>query len=234
MTFPDFSILESQLGIKFNNQDLLKQAFTHRSYLNENPGWHLEHNERLEFLGDAVIEIIVTEYLYHQFPRTPEGQLTNFRAALVNSYNLSETAANLGFNDFILLSRGETKELGRSRQYILANVFEAFIGAFYLDRGYDAVKTFLEKTLLSQIKDVISSGKYKDAKSLFQEKAQEKLGITPSYQVMEECGPDHDKIFTVGLFLKNKLIAKGQGPSKQLAEVEAAQAALEEEGWKKY
>ncbi len=232
MLLPDFSTLEANLGIKFNNQDLLKQSFTHRSYLNENPFWPLFHNERLEFLGDAVLEIIVTEYLYHQFPETPEGQLTNFRAALVNSLNLSETADSLRFNDFILLSKGESKESGRSRQYILANTFEAFIGAFYLDQKYDAVKSFLEKNLLSQIKTIISTGKYKDAKSLFQEKAQEKIGITPSYQVLEECGPDHNKTFVVGLFLQDKLIAKGQGPSKQLAETEAAQNALSTHDWK--
>lgn len=231
MDIPDFSILESKLDVKFNNQELLKQAFTHRSYINENPNWPLFHNERLEFLGDAVIEIIITEYLFHQFPETPEGQLTNFRAALVNSSNLAETAVKLDFNDFILLSRGEAKDAGRSRQYILANTFEAFVGAFYLDQEYEKVKAFLEKTLLPRLKEIIDEGSYKDPKSLFQEKAQDKLGITPAYQVLQEYGPDHNKTFVVGLFLENKLISQGEGPSKQLAEVKAAQAALESNEW---
>jgi len=229
MNKPDFLELLKKLNIKFNNLELLKQAFTHRSYLHEHPNWNLSHNERLEFLGDAVLELAVTEYLYNQFPRSPEGELTNFRAALVNYINLSETAKNIGFNDFILLSKGEAKETGRSRQYILANTFEAFIGAYYLDQDYKSVVSFLEKILFPKLKEIIASGRHKDAKSLFQEIAQEKYGITPSYQVLREYGPDHNKIFVVGLYLKDKLISEGSGPSKQLAEIEAAQKALWEQ-----
>jgi len=228
----DFEVLEKKLKIEFKNKDLLKQAFTHRSYLNENPDSNLEQNERLEFLGDAVIELIVTEYLYKEYPEKPEGDLTNWRAALVNAKMLTSVAEELGFNDFLLLSRGETKEVGKARAYILANAFEAFLGALYLDSGYRACDEFIKKHLLVKIADIIQDGSYKDAKSKFQEEAQERASITPNYQVIKESGPDHEKIFIVGVYLGGELVAEGKGSSKQEAEESAARLALEVKRWK--
>jgi len=227
----DLSLLEKKLNIKFKNKDLLVQAFVHRSYLNEEPKFRLSHNERLEFLGDAVLELVVTEYLFQKFPQKPEGELTNWRAALVNAKMLSETSAKLGFDDFLLLSRGEAKEKGKARQYILANTFEAFIGGFYLDRGYKICKEFLSKHLIKELPRIIEEKLFKDAKSLFQEEAQEREGVTPSYKVLEEKGPDHAKHFSIGVFLKEQLIAKGEGLSKQEAEEAAARKALESKNW---
>lgn len=223
----DFSALEKELGIDFQNKNLLAQAFCHRSFLNENPSSKMENNERLEFLGDAVLELVITEFLYGNYPEKPEGELTNWRAALVNAKMLSEKARELGFNDFLLLSRGEEKETGKARQYILANAIEAFIGALYLDQGYQVCKEFIEKNLSVELPGIIESGSFKDAKSLFQEEAQEESGITPSYKILEEKGPDHEKHFTVGVYLGEKLIARGEGSSKQEAELEAAKKALE-------
>ena len=223
----DFSKLENSLGVSFNNKDLLTQAFTHRSYLNENPSFPLEHNERLEFLGDAVLELAVTRYLYETYPQKPEGELTNWRAALVNAKILSKIAQGAGFNDFLLLSKGEEKETGRARQYILANVIEAFIGALYMDSGYDACEKFIQKYVICELPQILENNLFKDAKSNFQEEAQEKTGITPSYRVLREWGPDHEKHFSVGVFLKDKMIAQGEGPSKQEAELDAAHNALE-------
>ena len=217
--------------ITFKNQDLLLQALTHRSYLNENPAFGLGHNERLEFLGDAVLELIVTEKLYAEFPDKPEGELTSFRAALVNSNMLSEMATEIGVNDFLLLSRGEAKDVGRARQYILANAFEAIIGAIYLDHGYAICAEFIHRVLMPKMQDVLSKKLYKDPKSLFQEEAQERTGITPSYEVLREWGPDHDKHFVIGVYLEKELIAEGEGPSKQIAQEEAARLALHEKGW---
>lgn len=222
----DFTILEKKLGVKFKKKDLLIQAFCHRSYLNENPDFYLEHNERLEFLGDAVLELSVTEYLYRKYPQKPEGELTNWRAALVNAKSLGDLAKELGFNDFLLLSKGEEKEQGKSRSYILANTLEAFIGAYYLDSGYKKTNDFIEKNLIKELPLIIREGLYKDAKSLFQEKAQEKAGITPTYKVLKEFGPDHAKTFTIGVYLGVQLIAKGEGLSKQEAEEAAAKNAL--------
>jgi ribonuclease-3 len=227
----DFSILEKKLNLKFKNKDLLIQAFTHRSYLNEKPDFYLGNNERLEFLGDAVLELVVTEYLYQKYPKKSEGELTNWRAALVNSKFLGGLARDLGFNDFLLLSKGEAKELGKARLYILANTFEALIGALYLDQGYKACQGFIEKHLMSKLPDILQKGAFKDAKSRFQEEAQEKVGITPFYKVLEEWGPDHAKHFVVGVFLDKELVAKGEGSSKQEAEEEAAKNALEVKGW---
>jgi ribonuclease-3 len=227
----DFSILEKNLGLKFKNKNLLRQAFTHRSYLNEDPDSKLEHNERLEFLGDAVIELIVTEHLYQDYPEKTEGDLTNWRAALVNAKMLSSTAEELGFNDFLLLSRGEAKELGKARSYILANTFEAFLGAIYLDSGYCPCDEFIKKHLFSNLGEIIKSGSYKDSKSKFQEQSQEKVSITPSYKVMKESGPDHDKKFVVGVYLDKELVAEGEGSSKQEAEEAAAELALEVKKW---
>lgn len=227
----DFSPLEKKLGLRFRNKDLLAQAFCHRSYLNENPDFNLGHNERLEFLGDAVLELVITEYIYKKYPGKSEGELTNWRAALVNAKQLAKTAKKLGFNDFLLLSRGETKELGKARQYILANTFEALIGAIYLDVGYQKCQEFIEKNLSKDLPHIIKAGLFKDAKSCFQEEAQERVGITPTYQVLEEWGPDHAKHFIVGVFLQEKLIAKDEGSSKQEAEEKAAKKALEIKRW---
>lgn len=227
----DFSKLEKKLDLKFKNKDLLIQAFCHRSYLNENPDFYLEHNERLEFLGDAVLELVITEYLYKKYPQKPEGELTNWRAALVNAKILGELAQNLDFNDFLLLSRGEEKELGKARQYILANTLEAFVGALYLDSGYKKAKDFLESNLVKELPLIIKRGLFKDAKSSFQEEAQEKTGITPDYKVLKEWGPDHAKTFTIGVYLDSQLIAKGEGSSKQEAEESAAKNALKIKKW---
>jgi len=227
----DFSILEKKLDLKFKNKDFLIQAFVHRSYLNENPDFYLPHNERLEFLGDAVLEIVVTEYLYQKYPKKSEGELTNWRAALVNAKQLSEIARELDFNEFLLLSRGETKEIGKARQYILANTFEAFIGALYLDQGLNPCKEFIKKHLIKELPHIIEAGLFKDAKSRFQEEAQERVGITPIYKVLKEWGPDHAKHFVIGVFLNEELVAEGEGSSKQEAELEAAKNALEVKNW---
>lgn len=223
--------LEQKLGVSFKNPDLLTQALVHRSYLNENPQFHLYHNERLEYLGDAVLELIVSEELYRRFPDKPEGDLTSFRAALVNSRALSEIAVALDINTHLLLSRGEAKDVGRARQFILANAFEAIVGAMYLDQGYAVAADFIARTLFPKIEDVITKKLYRDPKSLFQEEAQERRGVTPVYEVLREWGPDHDKHFIVGVFLGKELIAEGEGPSKQQAQEEAARLGLAKQQW---
>jgi ribonuclease-3 len=227
----DFKPLEKKLGVRFRNRDLLTQAFLHRSFLNENPDFPLGHNERLEFLGDAVLELIVTEYLFEAYPKNSEGDLTGWRAALVNAKMLAQVAQNIGLNDFLLLSKGETKEMGKARQYILANTFEAFIGALYLDRGYEVCRKFIKKYLIKELTIIVKAGLFKDAKSLFQEQAQEIAGVTPTYRVRKEWGPDHQKQFIVGVFLQEEMVAEGTGSSKQEAEVAAAQKALEIKKW---
>lgn len=227
----DFSLLEKKLGLNFKNKDLLKKAFCHRSYLNENPDFNLNHYERLEFLGDAVLELIVTEYLFERYPDKPEGELTNWRASLVNAKQLAEAAEDLNLNKFLLLSRGETKEIGKARKYILGDVVESLIGAIYLDQGYEESVKFIKNHVLKYLPKMIEEGSFKDAKSLFQEIAQEKVGITPTYRVLKEWGPDHNKNFIVGVHLAKELIAEGQGSSKQEAEDVAAQAALEIKQW---
>jgi len=227
----DFSKLEKKLNIEFKNKDLLTQAFVHRSYLNENPDFKVFHNERLEFLGDAVLEHIVTENLFKNYPKKSEGELTSWRAALVNSKMLSRIAQNLDLNDFLLLSQGELKEEGKARQYILANTFEAFVGSLYLDQGLDSCRRFIEKNLLKELPKIIKERLYKDAKSHFQEEAQERMGITPNYEVQREWGPDHAKHFVVGVFIGKDLAAEGEGFSKQEAEEEAAKQALKIKGW---
>ena len=227
----DFSPLEKKLGLKFKNKDLLVQAFCHRSYLNEKPDFYLTNNERLEFLGDAVLELVVTEDIYQNYPEKPEGELTNWRAALVNSKFLGKLARDLDFNDFLLLSKGEAKELGKARLYILANTFEALIGAVYLDRGYKICQEFIKKHLMPKLPDILEKGAFRDAKSRFQEEAQERTGITPLYKVLEEWGPDHAKHFIIGVFLNEELVAKGEGSSKQEAEEEAAKNGLEIKNW---
>ncbi len=229
----DYSGLEAKLGVTFKNRALLTQAFLHRSYLNEHREIKLEHNERLEFLGDAVLELIVTDYLYRQYPNNTEGALTAYRAALVNAGTLSALASDLGFNDYLLLSRGELRDTGRARQMILANTFESVLGALYLDQGYEAARGLIERQLLPEAAKIVTRGLWQDAKSLFQEKAQEMVGITPVYQVINQVGPDHAKRFTVGLYLTEELVAEGSGHSKQEAEQEAATIGLKIKGWSK-
>jgi ribonuclease III len=227
----NFSRFEEKSGIIFKDKGLLRQAFTHRSFINENKNVKLQHNERLEFLGDAVLELVITNFLYNTYPERPEGELTTYRSALVNSITLSEVASNLTMNDFLLLSKGEAKDTGRARQYILANTFEAVTGAIYLDQGYDMAKLFIEKHILVFADQMIAKGNLVDAKSSFQEKAQEKTGTTPSYKLIRDAGPDHDKSFTVGVYIGKDQIAMGEGKSKQEAEQNAAVRALEAKGW---
>ncbi|MSR72986.1 ribonuclease III [Candidatus Parcubacteria bacterium] len=227
----DFSKFEEKSGLKFRDKTLLKQAFVHRSYINENKDSGLEHNERLEFLGDAVLELVITDYLYKEYPGSNEGQMTSFRSALVNATTCARVATSLFVNDFLLLSRGEMKDTGRARQYILANTLEAIIGAIYVDQGYEVVKEFIYKNISPLIGDIISKGTWIDSKSLFQEKAQEMESTTPAYKTTKETGPDHDKRFTVGVYLGKNLVASGEGESKQDAEQEAARKGLEKKGW---
>jgi ribonuclease-3 len=228
----DFSIFEKSLNLSFKNKDLLTQAFCHRSYLNENPDFYLSHNERLEFLGDAVLELITTEYLFNNYPDKPEGEMTGWRASLVNANILSDTAKELGLEDFLLLSSGEEKEKGKARKYILSDTFEAFIGSLYLDQGYDVTKKFIVKNLIERmLPEIIEKKLFKDPKSLFQERAQEIVGITPVYQVLEEVGPDHLKHFLVGVMLGEEVIAKGEGSSKHEAELKAAEEGLKAKDW---
>lgn len=227
----DFSKFEKKAGVVFKDKNLLKQAFIHRSYINENPGLSLSHNERLEFLGDAVLELAVTDHLFKVYPDKTEGDLTSLRSALVNSITLSDVAKELGMNDFLLLSKGEAKGNGKARQYILANTFEAFTGALYLDQGYKKAEKFIASVIFGRLDEIVSKRLWKDAKSLVQEKAQEILSVTPSYEVLREVGPDHDKQFSVGIFFEKELIAEGDGQSKQEAEQKAAEKALEVKGW---
>jgi ribonuclease-3 len=227
----DFSTFEKKTKIVFNDKKLLEQAFIHRSYINENTGSKLSHNERLEFLGDAVLELIITEYLYAKYPDNDEGDLTAFRSALVNAVIVGEVALSLGMNDYLLLSKGEAKDVGKARSYILANTYEAYVGAVYLDRGYEIAKDFIAKTLFGKIDTIVAKKLWRDAKSLVQEKSQEYLNVTPSYKVLNEAGPDHDKHFTIGIYFGNDLVAEGKGKSKQEAEQSAAQKALEVKDW---
>lgn len=222
--------LELIIGVVFKNKDLLTQAVTHRSYLNENPSYKLDHNERLEFLGDAVLELVVTEYLYKNYPN-PEGELTAWRASLVNSKMLANIGIKLCVNDFLLLSRGEAKDTGRARQYIITNAVEAIIGAIYLDQGLKASSDFIYKFILPELDNIIEKKLHKDSKSLFQEIAQEKRSVTPTYKVLKEWGPDHARNFHIGVFLGEELVGEGDGISKQEAQQTAAQDALEKLGW---
>lgn len=228
----DFSKFEENAGVIFKDKSLLKQAFTHRSYINENRDSKLAHNERLEFLGDAVLELVITDYLYGLLKNSDEGEMTMLRSALVNADTCSKVAQTLGANEFLLLSKGETKDTGRARQYILANTLEAIIGAVYIDQGYEVVKKFIITHVAVLTEDILKDGNWVDAKSLFQEKAQEHLNTTPVYKTLSESGPDHDKHFTVGVYIGNELYGKGDGQSKQDAEQEAARVALDAKGWK--
>jgi len=222
----DLSQLEQKLDVVFNNKNLLKESLTHRSYLNENPSRETPHNERLEFLGDAVLELAVTENLFHQYPDFSEGDLTSIRSALVNYQMLADVAKEIELNNYILLSKGEAKDIGKARDVILANAFEALLGAIYLDAGYETAKKIINVSVMNHLGEVIEKKLYKDPKSLLQEIVQEKLKITPIYLVLSEKGPDHAKIFTVGAYFGEKLVAQGDGFSKQEAEVEAAKNAL--------
>lgn len=227
----DLSSLEQRLGLTFKNKDLLTQALVHRSFLNENRDFPLGHNERLEFLGDAVLELIVTEYLYHHYDN-PEGELTNWRASLVNSNMLAELTSELEIEGLLYLSRGEQKESnGKSRQKILANAFESIVGAIYLEHGYEGAKTFIVSHLLSKLDNILKNKLYLDPKTYFQEQAQEKFGITPTYKVLKEEGPDHNKTFTVAVMLASDQAAVGTGTSKQAAQVDAAHKAIQLKGW---
>jgi len=223
--------LAKQLNIPFKADGHLEQAVVHRSYLNEHPDFPLAHNERLEFLGDAVLELVVTEYLYNNYPN-PEGELTTWRSALVNGDSLSILAQTLGVEPYLYLSRGEEKDANsKARRYILANAMEAIIGAVYLDFGWEVSRVFITDKVLSQLTGILESHSYADPKSLFQEAAQSKMATTPSYKVLEESGPDHAKIFTIGVYLGKELIAEGHGSSKQEAQVDAARLALIAKGW---
>jgi ribonuclease III len=218
---------QSILNIQFDNLQLLITALTHRSYMNEHKKSATEHNERLEFLGDAVLELAVTKHLYLNYAE-PEGILTNWRAALVRTESISDAGAKLGLYDLMRLSRGEKHGSERAKQQIMANAFEAVIGAIYLDKGFDVAAVFVEKHILSKLEGILSEGSWRDAKSRLQEVAQSKFGQTPVYKVLDETGPDHDKIFTLGVFVSGKQLGKGSGPSKQTAQQKAAQAALAE------
>lgn len=226
-----FSGFEKRTGITFKDKELLTQAFVHRSYINENAKTGLSHNERLEFLGDAVLELIVTDFLYKKYPNHTEGELTAIRSALVNAVTIAEAAQDIDMNEYLLLSKGEAKDSGKARQYILANTYEAFVGAVYLDQGYDVIDRFVQKTLLNRTDKIVEKKLWRDPKSLVQEKAQEYVSVTPVYKVLHENGPDHDKHFTVGIYFGKDLIAEGKGKSKQEAEQKAAEGALRANNW---
>jgi ribonuclease III len=226
-----FADFEKKIKVDFKSKDLLKQAFIHRSYINENGSSQLAHNERLEFLGDAVLELSVTDFLYKKYPSHTEGELTALRSALVNAVIISSVAESIGMNDYLLLSKGEAKDRGKARQYILANTYEAIIGAIYMDQGYAAADKFIIETLLPKTEEIVNKKLWRDAKSLVQEKAQEFVQCTPMYKVLQESGPDHDKHFTVGIYFNKDQIALGKGKSKQEAEQAAALAALKIKNW---
>ena len=227
----DLEELQDILGVVFVDKSLLLTAITHRSYLNEHREATWEHNERLEFLGDAVLELVVTDFLFAKYKDKPEGELTAIRAALVNTVSLSGASEKLNVNRFLLMSKGEAKDEGRARQYILANVFESFIGAMYLDQGYEVAKDFIARSLFSNTEEIVQKRLWQDPKSRFQELAQEHSSITPTYNTISQDGPDHDRVFTVGVFLRQEKVAEGKGRSKQEAEQEAAKAAVLAKGW---
>jgi ribonuclease-3 len=227
----NYDEFEARIGVTFEDKGLLTQAFVHRSYLNEHPTFPYGHNERMEFLGDAVLELVVTEYLYRHYPN-PEGELTNWRAALVNAKTLSEVARVIEIEEYLYMSHGETRDKdSKARMYILANAFEAVVGAIYLDQGTAAVSEFIGKYVLTLLPNILENRLYLDPKSRFQEAAQEHAALTPNYRVTSERGPDHAKEFTVGVFLGDELVATGVGTSKQEAQIAAAEKALQEKGW---
>ena len=227
----DIAALEQILGVEFADKSHLRSALTHRSYLNEHREATWDHNERLEFLGDAVLELVVTEFLFAKYPEKPEGELTAIRAALVNTVSLSAASEALQVNDHLLMSKGEAKDTGRARQYILANAFEAFIGAIYQDKGYEVARDFIAGQLFQKTEEIVEKRLWQVPKSRFQELAQEHVSVTPTYETLKQEGPDHDRIFTIGVYLKKELVAEGQGRSKQEAEQAAAEAAVTKKGW---
>src|SRR3989338_4798237 len=228
----NFSELEEKIGIKFKQPNYLVQALVHRSYLNENRAFPLGHNERLEFLGDAVLELVVTEFLFENY-LNPEGELTNWRAALVNAKMCAQVANEIGLEQYLFLSHGESKDAGtKAREYILANVMESLIGAIYIDQGWEVVEQFITRWIITKLPVVLEEGLWMDPKSRFQESAQEIIGITPTYRVLSEDGPDHAKQFVVGVYLDKEKVAEGGGGSKQEAQVEAAENALKVKKWK--
>ena len=227
----NFSEFEKKTGIVFKDKNLLMQAFIHRSYINENANTGMSHNERLEFLGDAVLELVVTDFLYRKYPTHDEGELTALRSALVNAVIIAEVALKAEMNDYLLLSKGESKDKGKARQYILANTYEAYVGAVFLDQGYSSAEKFITKTLLPHTEEIVEKKLWRDSKSLVQEKSQEFFSVTPNYKVISEAGPDHDKHFTIGIFFGADKIAEGKGKSKQEAEQAAAQNALKVKNW---
>jgi ribonuclease-3 len=220
-----------RIGVTFNDPKLIKKAFTHRSYVNEHKGEYIEHNERLEFLGDAVLELAVTRYLFEKYPSKTEGDLTAYRSALVNTNTIGDVAVALRMNDCLYLSKGESRDTGRARQYILADTFEAVIGAIYLDQGYDVAFNFIAQNIFPRTDEIVEKRLWQDNKSFFQEKSQEYVSITPNYAIISETGPDHDKQFTVGVYLAGEEIARGMGRSKQEAEQDAASGALKVKKW---
>lgn len=225
-TAPYQEFARTVLGFEFKNIDYLITALTHRSYVNEHKKSVTEHNERLEFLGDAVLELVVTDYLYKQFPNEQEGILTSWRAALVRTESIGEAGERIGYEPLVRMSRGEKNGSVRARQQILANAFEAVTGAIYLERGYDDARDFIQKYIIAKLDDILESGSWRDPKSHLQEVSQRIDGHTPQYRVLEEVGPDHEKMFTLGVFVGNTLMGKGSGPSKQFAQQQAAKAAL--------
>lgn len=229
----DYNALEKSTGIKFKDKSLLDQAFIHKSYLNEHKEKCMESNERMEFLGDAVLELIATEYLYRNHPDHTEGEMTNYRSALVKGKHLATISRELKLGDYLYLSHGEENSGGRNKNYILANVLEAFIGAVYLDKGFEAASKFVNKFILSRLDEIIEQNLHMDPKSTLQEFVQDKIDITPNYETLSEKGPDHDKTFESGVFIDGKLIAKGVGSSKQKAEESAAVNALKNTSWQK-
>lgn len=223
--------LEDVIGVTFADKTMLLSAITHRSYLNEHREADWDHNERLEFLGDAVLELVITDFLFKKYTDKPEGELTAVRAALVNTVSLAAASEKLGFNDYLLMSKGEAKDVGRARQYILANTFESIIGAMYMDQGYDVAKVFIGEQLFAKTEEIVEKRLWQDPKSRFQELAQEQASVTPTYETLSQEGPDHDRVFTIGAFLRKELVAEGKGRSKQEAEQEAAEKAIAAKGW---
>jgi len=225
--------LSKHIGVNFSDISLLRTACTHRSYINENKTAGGTHNERLEFLGDAVLELVVTSFLFRKYPTKQEGELTAFRSSIVNTVSLTTVAEKMGLNDYILMSKGESRDSGRARSVILANAVEAVIGAIYMDGGYNTAANFISQYILNtiDIEEIVAKKTWIDAKSKFQERSQEKVGITPSYKTLKETGPDHNKVFTLGVFLGDVQVATGSGQSKQEAEQQAAEKALKSKGW---
>lgn len=225
LSYNTISSFLKTIGIEIKNTKIFDEVFTHRSYLNEHKSIKCNHNERLEFLGDAVLELVVTEHLYKTYPN-PEGELTNWRSAIVKGEMISQISRKLSLGSHLRMSKGEEQSGGKERNLILANLFEALVGGIYLDKGYDSAAQFISTYLLPHLKSIIEDGSYIDSKSKLQELIQNKKGITPKYELLEQDGPDHNRIFTIGVYIETRCVGKGQGPSKQKAEQAAAADAL--------